>query len=363
MPGGGTKMQLSGNLSLTQGNFTLATGDFSLPAKGVTAILGLSGSGKTTFLRSLAGFEENAQGKLTFGEDIWLDEKKSTPVYQRQLGYVFQEASLFVHLNVEQNLNYGLKRAKKQINITFLQVVEWLGLDALLAREVINLSGGEKQRVAIGRALLSQPSILMMDEPLSSLDIFSKRQIMPYIEKLRDELSIPILYISHSVEEIARLADTVVFMEKGNITAIEPIENALNKKDSPIYAHEEPRAILPAMVKKHFEEDGLSELFLGNEILYVPMLNKPLGESVRVVIAANQISLTKEKSVQSSMLNNLSVTIEAIEPFNEYSQLVALKIEKVFVPLFAQITNRSVKQLNLQPNQQWIAAIKTVSIL
>ena len=364
-------MSLSGNLSLIKDNFTLKTGYFSFSSQGVTAIFGVSGSGKTTFLRALAGFEPEIKGELIFGEEIWLGVKKTMPVHKRKLGYVFQEPSLFTHLNVEQNLRYGLKRAKRIVGkrtlngsyIEFNQVVSWLGLGSLLNRDVANLSGGEKQRVAIGRALLSQPKILMMDEPLASLDIFAKRQIMPYLEKLRDELAIPILYISHSAEEVERLADNVVFMEQGKISAIEPIEKALNKKHTPLYQHSEPKSVLPAMIKNHLEEEGLTELLVGNSQIFVPLLDKKLGEKARVVIAASQVSLIHEKPQQTSMLNHLPVEIEAIDDFNNYSQLVTLRIQNNPLPLLAQITKRSVQQLHLQPKQYWVAAIKTVSIL
>lgn len=356
-------MNLLGNIQLKKDDFVLETGDFELSLTGVTAIFGQSGSGKTTFLRALAGFEESTTGNVRFGDDDWLKSHQSMPVHKRNLAYVFQDASLFSHLNVEKNLSYGLKRSRSSLKITFEQVVDWLNLGGLLERSVNHLSGGEKQRVAIGRALLSQPKILMMDEPLASLDITAKRQIMPYLEKLRDELSIPILYISHSSEEVERLADTVVFMEQGKITAIESIEQALNNKNTPLYQQEELKSVLPAKVKQHFSEDCLSELSVGNTQLYVSQLNKQIAEKVRVVIAASQVSLMQEKPLETSMLNHLAVTIEAIDDFNSYSKLVRLRIKDNPLPLLAQITKRSVKQLNLQPNQHWVAAIKTVSIL
>ena len=184
-------MSLRGNLQLQRGEFSLQTGQFEIPSSGLTAIFGHSGSGKTTFLRCLAGFEAQAIGEVEFFDQAWLKNGKSMAIHKRQLGYVFQEASLFAHLNVEDNLRYGLKRvAKRSVKstqknhqISFQQVVEWLGLATLLKRDVVTLSGGEKQRVAIGRTLLSQPKILMMDEPMASLDLFSKRAIMPYYER------------------------------------------------------------------------------------------------------------------------------------------------------------------------------------
>ncbi|BCN94203.1 molybdenum import ATP-binding protein ModC [Thiomicrorhabdus immobilis] len=361
---------LHGQLQLKRGDFTLDTGSFEIPASGVTAIFGHSGSGKTTFLRCLAGFESQATGQVIFSDQAWLHNGKSLAIHKRGLGYVFQEASLFAHLNVEDNLRYGLKRAKNPRFIEFTQVVEWLGLSHLLGRNVTTLSGGERQRVAIGRTLLSQPKILMLDEPMAALDLFAKRAIMPYLERLRDELDIPILYISHSPEEVERLADTVIFMHNGKIASIEPIEQALNREDTPLYQGSEPRSVLSAEVVELFEEEGLARLKVGEAELYVPAsdaladsgLNE-LGSNVRVVISAKQVSLMAEKPQQTSMLNHLPVTIEAIEEHNDYSYLIRLRVKSEPWPLIAQITKRSLKTLDLQVNQAWVAAIKSVSIL
>jgi len=366
---------LYGNVELTRGSFTLQTGDFSIPLSGVTAIFGRSGSGKTTFLRCLAGFEGQATGEVRFNDQAWLTQGKSLAIHKRNLGYVFQEASLFPHLNVEQNLRYGLKRANrwlskiqnKQPVIEFEQVVSWLGLESLLSRDVTTLSGGERQRVAIARTLLSQPKILMMDEPMASLDLFAKRAIMPYLERLRDELDIPILYISHSPEEVERLADTVVFMQEGKIASIEPIEEALNRTSTPLYQGDEPRSVLYAKVVEQIQDEGLTRLKAGTVELFVPAVEAhnegQAKEQVRVVISAQQVSLLAEKPKQTSMLNHLPVTIEAITEHNEYSLLITLRVNSEPWPLLAQVTKRSQKHLNLQIGQAWVAAIKSVSIL
>lgn len=363
--------KLSGNLSLQRGQFHLQTGDFSIPLKGVTAIFGHSGSGKTSFLRCLAGFEEAAKGYVLFSDQAWLKENKVLPIHKRQLGYVFQEASLFAHLDVEANLRYGLKRnlfkKSRSKQITFDQVVNWLALEELLKRDVSTLSGGERQRVAIGRTLLSQPKILMMDEPMASLDLFAKRAIMPYLERLRDELDIPILYISHSPEEVERLADTVIFMNEGKIDSIEPIEEALNRTDTPLYQSSEPRSVLSAKVVEQLPEQGLTRLQVGEAELFVPAIievsKKHHNSQVRVVIAANQVSLMAEQPKLTSMLNHLPVVIESIEEQNQYSLLLTLRIENAPWPLLAQVTKRSQQTLELQVGQSWVAALKSVSIL
>ncbi len=360
-------MSLRGNFQLQRGEFRLETGDFEIPSSGLTAIFGHSGSGKTTFLRCLAGFEDQTMGQVKFFDQDWLSAGKSLAIHKRKLGYVFQEASLFVHLNVEDNLRYGLKRATKSSQvahqISFPQVVEWLGLARLLKRDVVTLSGGEKQRVAIGRTLLSQPKILMMDEPMASLDLFSKRAIMPYFERLRDELEIPILYITHSPEEVERLADTVVFMEKGRISKIELIEQALNREGTPLYQSAEPRSVLSAQVVEQHLEDGLTGLKVGDAELWVPAVQQGIGEWVRVVVSAQQVSLLAEKPLQSSILNHLPVTIESLEAINDYSVLVHLRVGNEPWPLLAQVTKRSKNGLGLSVGQQWIAAIKSASIL
>ncbi|HHT00396.1 MAG TPA: molybdenum ABC transporter ATP-binding protein [Thiomicrospira sp.] len=365
------KSSLHGHLTIQRGDFSLDTGGFEIPAAGLTAIFGHSGSGKTTLLRCLAGFENEAKGQVIFSGQAWLHQGKSLAIHKRGLGYVFQEASLFAHLNVEQNLRYGLKRANKKspglVNIEFEQVVEWLALADLLDRNATTLSGGERQRVAIGRTLLSQPKILMMDEPMASLDLFAKRAIMPYLERLRDELEIPILYISHSPEEVERLADNVVFMQKGKITSIEPIEEALNRKDTPLYQGGEPRSVLSAQVVEHIKDEGLTRLKAGEAELFVPATEgdktSTTGSNVRVVISAKQVSLMAEQPKQTSMLNHLPVKIEAIEEHNEYSYLIKLRVKNEPWPLIAQVTKRSSKSLNLQVEQAWVAAIKSVSIL
>ncbi len=355
---------LRGSLHVKLGGFTLDSGEFNFPSRGVTAIFGHSGSGKTTFMRCLAGFEKNTQGSIFFEDKAWLANGKSLAVHKRELGYVFQEASLFSHLNVEKNLRYGLKRTKQsQQTIKFSQVVEWLGLKELLTRNTLNLSGGERQRVAIGRTLLSQPKVLMMDEPMASLDLFSKRTILPYLERLRDELEIPILYISHSPEEVERLADTVVFMEQGKILSIEPIEKALNRKGTPLYQGVEPRSVLAAKVVSHSDEDGLSLLQSGNAHLWVARVSEEKGSRVRVVIAAHNVSLMLSEPSDSTALNHLEVVIETIEYFNESSCLLRLRVKNEAWPLLAKITKRSVKRLNLKEGMAVIAAIKSASIL
>lgn len=357
------KTGLSGQLSLIKDDFELNTGSFQIPANGVTAIFGHSGSGKTTFLRCLAGLEPQAKGEVFFFDQPWLKKGKGLATHKRSLGYVFQEASLFPHLIVKDNLKYGLKRARHKGEVRYMQIIEWLGLEHLLSRSVSTLSGGERQRVAIARALLAQPKILMMDEPMASLDLFAKRAIMPYLERLRDELEIPILYISHSPEEVERLADHVLFMDKGKIVSFEPIEEALNREGTPLYQSSEPRSVLSAQIIEHLREDALTRVKAGEAELYVPLIEKAVGEKVRLVIAARLVSLMAQQPEKTSMLNHLPVRLESIETLNPHSVLLKLRVEREPWPLLAQITKRSCKHLNLKVGQHWIAGIKSASIL
>lgn len=363
-------MSVKGRFTVQHNDFVLNTGDFELPTQGLTAIFGRSGSGKTTFLRCLAGLETDVEGFISFKGQVWLQGQKQLAVHKRELGYVFQEANLFHHLNVEENLIYGLKRANKRSKkagqqlsfISFEQVIEWLELSCLLVRDVNSLSGGERQRVAIARTLLSQPKVLLMDEPMASLDLFAKRSIMPYLERLRDELVIPIFYVTHSPEEVERLADHVLFMDDGQISQFEAIEQALNRVETPLYQGDNPRSVLSAQVVSHDTEDGLSCLQVGEATIWVPAVTDAVGESVRVIVSAQQVSLLASKPEKCSVLNHLQVTIKSIENINDYSVIVHLNVANESWPLLAKITKRSQRLLDLQVGQEWVAAIKSAAI-
>ncbi|MDE2310249.1 MAG: molybdenum ABC transporter ATP-binding protein, partial [Betaproteobacteria bacterium] len=194
--------------------------DLELPARGITALFGPSGSGKTTLLRCIAGLERTTDGLLRVHDEVWQDGANFLPAHRRPLGYVFQEASLFPHLSVRRNLEYGMRRIPPvERKVQSEQVVELMGLSRLIERDPAHLSGGERQRVAIGRALLSSPRLLLMDEPLSALDVASRQEILPYLERLHGELEIPVIYVSHALDEVARLADHVVMLEQGCVIA------------------------------------------------------------------------------------------------------------------------------------------------
>ncbi|MBW4055507.1 MAG: molybdenum ABC transporter ATP-binding protein, partial [Proteobacteria bacterium] len=244
--------RITARFCLNWPGFTLNL-DLNLPGRGVTAIFGQSGSGKTTLLRCIAGLERAEHGFLAFKGEVWQDDRTFLPTHKRPLGYVFQEASLFPHLSVLGNLRYGLTRSKAEQNISLDQAIDLLGIGALLERKPERLSGGERQRVGIARALAVSPRILLMDEPLASLDLARKQEILPYLERLRDELEIPVLYVTHSPDEVGRLANYLVALEAGAVVAQGPLTETLARIDLPIRLGEERSVILEGIVAERDE--------------------------------------------------------------------------------------------------------------
>jgi len=342
------------------GEFNLDV-DLMLPGRGVIALFGHSGSGKTTVLRSIAGLE-HFDGSLEVNGEIWQDKQTFLPVHRRPIGYVFQEASLFPHLSVKQNLAFGLKRiptAERQLEMG--QVVEWLGIAHLLSRKPQRLSGGERQRVAIARALLTSPRMLLMDEPLSALDTNSKADILPYLERLHDELSIPVIYVSHSPDEVARLADHLVLMEKGRVTASGPIAELMTRLDLSIAREQEAESIIETVVEAHQPEYYLSQLSFPGGTLNTRMLSAPLGSPQRVRIHAKDVSLSLNAHHDSSILNILPATILEFAPMTEWQVLVRVGLGlDADIPLLARITRRSAAQLELKAGKKVYAQVKSV---
>lgn len=335
--------------------------DLQLPGRGVIALFGHSGSGKTTLLRSVAGLEKFA-GRLIVNGEVWQDESRFLPIHRRPLGYVFQEASLFPHLSVRKNLIFGLQRispAERQIELE--QVVEWLGIAHLLGRKPQRLSGGERQRVAIGRALLTSPRLLLMDEPLSALDDRSKQEILPYLERLHDALSIPVLYVSHSIDEVARLADYLVLLEQGRVQASGPIAEVMTRIDLALAREQEAESIIEATVAEHQPEFHLSRLDFSGGSLMTRMLTAPLGSRQRVRIHARDVSLALSAHSDSSILNILPAKILEFVPLTEWQMLVRLGLGRdASIPLLARITRRSAEQLALAPGKEVYAQVKSV---
>jgi len=342
------------------GEFSLDV-DLQLPGRGVIALFGHSGSGKTTVMRSIAGLER-FDGKLEVNGERWQDENNFLPVHKRPIGYVFQEASLFTHLSVKQNLVFGLKRispAERRIELN--QVVEWLGISHLLTRKPQRLSGGERQRVAIARALLTSPRLLLMDEPLSALDTNSKADILPYLERLHDELSIPVIYVSHSPDEVARLADYLVLMEKGKVMASGPIAELMTRLDLSIAREQEAESIIETVIEAHQPEFHLSQLSFQGGTVNTRMISAPIGSPQRVRIHAKDVSLSLTPHHDSSILNVLPATILEFAPMTEWQMLVKVGLgPDASIPMLARITRRSAAQLELEAGKKVYAQVKSV---
>ncbi|MDG9931216.1 MULTISPECIES: molybdenum ABC transporter ATP-binding protein [unclassified Pseudomonas] len=348
------------------GNFLLDL-DLQLPGRGVTGLLGHSGSGKTTFLRCVAGLERAQEGFLEVNGEPWQDSARGhfLPTHWRALGYVFQEASLFEHLSVRRNLEYGLKRIPtRERKVALDQALELLGIGHLLDRMPARLSGGERQRVGIARALLTSPGLLLMDEPLAALDLKRKAEILPYLKRLHDELDIPILYVSHSPDEVARLADHLVVLEEGKALASGPIGDMLARLDLP-QAHEEDAGVVVEGEVRGYDADyRLLDLALapGGLPLRITHPAVPAGSLLRIRIQARDVSLNLERPAHSSILNLLPVTVQdQLDADNGAHVLVRLDMQGT--PLLARITRYSRDQLGLHPGQRLWAQIKSVALL
>ncbi len=349
--------------------FNAALGDFSLdvdlqlPGRGVIALFGHSGSGKTTLLRAIAGLER-FNGTLTVNGETWQDEKIFLPVHQRPIGYVFQEPSLFPHLSVRDNLEFGMCRiAESKRQIKRIQVIEWLGIGRLLGRGVQKLSGGERQRVAIGRALLTSPELLLMDEPLSALDEPSKQEILPYLERLHDELAIPMLYVSHSIAEVSRLADYIVQMEAGRAVDQGSAVELLSSLHQHTVPGEEPGAVIEARIAEHDDHHHLTALALpGGLQIIAPRLAAAIGVRARVRIPAREVSIALTVPQGTSILNILPAKIIDHSEGDPGRVLVQLCLEGSDTRLLSRISRYSWERLGLHKGMKVQAQIKSMSL-
>lgn len=334
----------------------------TLPGKGVSALFGPSGSGKTTILRCIAGLERTADGYLEVNGEVWQEGKKFLPVHRRPVGYVFQEASLFPHRDVRGNLEFGRKRVpQSEHRLTFDQVVDLLGVEHLLERRVERLSGGERQRVAIARALLTSPRLLLMDEPLSALDVQSKADILPYLERLHDELSLPVVYVSHAPNEVARLADYLVLVKEGGVLAEGPLAQLMTRPDLPIARDEEAGAVVETVVEAHDAEYGLSRLAFEGGHFWKSGIDHAVGSRLRLLVQARDVSITLVHSEQSSMLNILPAKVVEVADLGSAHALARLMVGST--PLLARITRKSRHALTLAPGQEVWAQVKATAVL
>ncbi len=342
------------------GRFLLQA-SFSLPNHGVTALFGHSGSGKTTLLRCVAGLERAQRGFLQVGHSRWQDANTFCPPHRRSIGYVFQEASLLQHLSVQQNLCFGLQRSNVPVRISFDEVVDLLGLAPLLMRMPAKLSGGERQRVAVGRALLSQPSLLLMDEPLSALDARGKAEILPFLDSLSSRLQIPTLYVSHSLEEVCRLADRMVYLEAGRVADQGLLTDVVPRLPLGNHLGDES-SVIEARILAHDPGHGLSYLDLQGHRLSVILRTAPLGARVRVRIPARDVALSLRRPEDSSMLNTFPVILSSFELFPDGVRML-IRLRCGDNTLLSKITRKSFDLLGLREGMSLYAQIKTVSLL
>ena len=341
--------------------------DLDVPARGITALYGPSGSGKTTCLRAFTGLER-MRGSIRVGEETWQDDVRRvfTPAHERALGYVLQDAGLFAHLSVRANVEYGRKRRARRSAGPLLDVagvVELLGIGSLMDRSPAHLSGGERQRVALARALVAGPRLLLMDEPLASLDAARKAEVLPYLERLRDELSIPAIYVSHSIDEVARLARHVVLLEGGRVVASGATAETLTRLDLPLAKLDDAGVVIEAKVAEHDDVDSLTRLEVGGASLWVGRLDRPTGSKARMRVLARDVSLAREPPGPTSILNVIPGRIEDLSDDGPGRVSVRITIGADAVPVLARITRRSRDALDLRRGVAVHAMVKSVAIV
>lgn len=355
-------MNIQARFQLSYPGFELDV-DLELAGKGVTVLFGPSGCGKTSLLRCMAGLTRAAGGQLAVNEEVWQDDQSFMPVHKRPLGYVFQEANLFAHLNVRRNLAFGQTRVPlTERHVSWDSVIELLGIGHLLERMPQGLSGGERQRVAIARALLSSPRLLLMDEPLAALDATRKKEFLPYLERLHDELKIPVIYVSHAPDEVARLADHIVVMQAGRAVASGPLTETLARLDLPIPLGEDAGVVLQGVVAQRDTAWHLARVDFEGGSLWVRDAGHEAGDKVRVRILARDVSIALEPVTGTSIQNCLIAKVDQIaEDYHPALSLLRLKVGTS--PMLARLTRRSAAALSLAPGQTVWVQIKAVALI
>jgi molybdate transport system ATP-binding protein len=378
-------MSITAKFSLAWPGFALEV-DLALPGRGVTALFGRSGSGKTTLLRCIAGLERGA-GRLEVNGETWQDGSAFVPTHRRPLGYVFQEASLFPHLTVQGNLDYGARRAFHRClpakrnsrhaeragavqkgdtaahdSSRHAAIVDLLDIGRLLQRKPERLSGGERQRVAIARALLTAPRLLLLDEPLAALDLARKQEILPYLERMHDELDIPMIYVSHAPDEVARLADHIVVMEGGRAVAQGPLAETLTRLDLPLRLGDDVGAVFAAVVAERDAEWHLARVEFDGGELWVKDSGVPVGRQVRVRILARDVSIARSRHDDVSIMNLLPATVVA-HAGEDHPSAVLVQLSVGATKLLARLTRRSAQRLDLAPGREVWVQIKAVALI
>jgi molybdate transport system ATP-binding protein len=350
------------DVSLQHASFALSVRQ-EVALNGITALFGPSGSGKTTLLRIIAGLEDRARGHVEFDGAVWQGGRRRVPAHERRIGYVFQDGRLFAHLTVEQNLRFALRRVAKlpagRRPVAYADAVAALDLEPLLARRPASLSGGEQQRVAIARALLTSPQLLLMDEPLSSLDVGRKREILPHIDKLPERFNVPVLYVTHNVDEVARLAADVLLLANGRVAAHDKVAQIFERTDLWAFTGGlEAGTILSTTTEGY--ADGIAVLNLGQQRLRVPMSRAPVGTTLRIRIHARDVAIATVRPQQLSIRNILAATILRIDLDASVNAELVLGIDGQL--LRSRITRDALDELGLQVNQQVFALIKSVAL-
>lgn len=338
---------------------------FAVDSAGITALFGRSGAGKTTLIDMIAGLRRPVRGRIVVNDGALFDSarKVDVPPHKRRVGYVFQDARLFPHLSVRANLVYGAKPAQAGNGLIDVdRIIDLLGLGGLLSRRPSGLSGGERQRVALGRALLSNPQLLLMDEPLAALDMARREEILPFIENLHREVKIPIVYVSHALEEILRIADSMVLLADGQVTGVGPVEDIASRHALPGWTgHAEPDTVISAVVDRHDPDFDLTYLVFGGHRFIVPRVDVPIGARLRVRVLARDVSLALTAPTDVSILNTFSGTIEAITSSDRGTALVALTLDGG-QPLMARVTHRACHDLGLAVGGTVHALVKGVAV-
>lgn len=354
------------HLSLNRDDFTLNI-DQHLPAQGITVLFGPSGSGKTTVLRCVAGLDK-ATGFISLGDEVWQDSANNlfTPTWQRELGYVFQEASLFEHLDVRGNLHFGLRRSKRGREAGHAQdleaAIELLGISHLLARSVTSLSGGERQRVAIARALATRPKLLLLDEPLASLDMARRKEVLPWLERLHRELRIPILYVTHSMDELVRLADHVVLLDSGTVQGSGPLSQAMASQKVALTIGDEAGIVTVGEVAEVNVHDQTVAVRFGDTLVCLPEQSVVLGQKVRLRILARDVSLSLTAHDDTTIPNYARGEIESIDSDVHPSQAL-LRVRCGQEVLMSRIPRQSIAKLGLAVGSSVWCQIKSVLLV
>ena len=356
--------QITARLALTRPGFTLDVG-LQLPGRGVTALFGPSGCGKTTCLRAIAGLTRAQPGRVEVNGEVWQDDAQGIwrATHERALGYVFQEASLFDHLNVHGNIAYGQKRtppARRKVALE--QAVELLGIGHLMQRKPQALSGGERQRVAIARALATSPRLLLMDEPLAALDAQRKAEVLPYLEKLHRTLDIPVLYVSHSIDEVARLAEHMVLLQDGAVRAQGRTDELIVRLDLPLAHGDAAATVIEGTVLQHDAHDHITTVgFNGGQLQLVSPTPRAPGEPLRLRVQARDVSLARAPASDTSILNILPATVAALAEDSPGQLMVALDAGPT--RFLARVTQRSAQALALVPGQAVFAQVKGIAVV